>query len=87
MNFAERHAQIDPSPLRELRRRRQMWASCPDVTGFTLKPDAQIVPLSTVDAAIAEIVRLRRALFYVCLGAFVLVPILAAKLILQLLAN
>jgi hypothetical protein len=54
MTFAERHAQIDPDPVRELMRRRQMWAMAPEEA-----PDAQIVPLTTIDAAIQELLAYR----------------------------
>jgi hypothetical protein len=58
--FAALHAMIDPDPLKELSRRSALWASCPGSDGFALKPYAQIIPRETVDAAIREIVRLRR---------------------------
>jgi hypothetical protein len=51
--FEERHAQIDTDPLKELIRRRQSWASAPDSRGRAL--DAQIIPRSTLDAAIREL--------------------------------
>ncbi len=52
--FAERHAQVDADPLRELMRRRQMWAMAGEDA-----PDGQIVPLATIDAAIQEILSWR----------------------------
>lgn len=51
--FEARHAQVDPDPLKELKRRRQMWASAPDSRGVPLK--AAIVPNATIDAAIEEL--------------------------------
>lgn len=53
--FHASHEQIDADPLKELIRRRQLWASCPDSDGGALKPEAQIVPLATVHAAIGEL--------------------------------
>ncbi len=52
-NFETRHAQVDPDPAVELRRRCQMWASAPPSRDVSL--DAAIVPMKTVHAAIAEI--------------------------------
>ncbi len=55
MTFAERHAQVDDDTLVELKRRCQLWASCPSVDGGALEPDAQIVPLVTLKLAVDEI--------------------------------
>ena len=48
--FAERHAQVDADPVKELMRRRQMWATAGEDA-----PDAYIVPLATIDGAIQEL--------------------------------
>lgn len=58
--FADLHAEIEADAVRELMRRRQMWASCPSDDGHALKPDAQIVPLATINAAITELIEWRR---------------------------
>jgi hypothetical protein len=54
-NFQSRHQNINDDYLSELERRCQLWASCPNADGSALKPDAQIVPLETLMAAIGEI--------------------------------
>lgn len=51
--FVERHEQIDPDPVVELERRLQLWASAPDSDGQPLR--AQIVPVSTIHSALAEL--------------------------------
>lgn len=56
--FEELNAQVDPDPLVELRRRRQIWASAPDSRGNAT--DSQYVPTSTIYAAIDEIETARR---------------------------
>ena len=56
--FETRHAQVDRDPLKELIRRQQAWASVPDSRGMPLR--ATIVPDETVDAAIKELIWLRR---------------------------
>ena len=53
MTFEERHAEVDADPVVELMRRRQSWAWAPDAK------DGHIVPLATIDAAIAELLRYR----------------------------
>jgi hypothetical protein len=53
--FQSRHEKVDEDALVELKRRRQWWASCPGADGGALKPDAQIVPFDTLQAAILEI--------------------------------
>jgi hypothetical protein len=58
-NFQERHALIEEDTLAELKRRAQIWATAPDHNGNSLIPDAQIVPLATLHAAIAEIEKAR----------------------------
>lgn len=83
MNFRTRHMQIDPDPLKELLRRRQIWASCPGDDGGALKPYAQIVPLDTVNGAIASITRLRLAVRWLTTAAVVIVVALAAHVILR----
>jgi autonomous glycyl radical cofactor GrcA len=50
MTFEERHAQVDPDPLIELRRRLLPWASAPDSRGEAL--NACIVPRQTVEDAV-----------------------------------
>ena len=52
--FEERHAQVDPDPLKELIRRCEMWAMAPDSRGQGLF--AQIIPKETLRAAIAELI-------------------------------
>lgn len=64
MNFAERHAHIEPDPFNELNRRTALWASCPDANGEALKPAAQIVPRATIDAALVEIWALRNRVLW-----------------------
>jgi hypothetical protein len=58
-NFQERHEAVEADCLDELKRRIQMWATAPDHNGSSLIPDAQIVPLTTLHAAIAEIEKAR----------------------------
>jgi hypothetical protein len=58
--FAERHAAVEKDTLAELKRRTQMWASAPGENGGILLPDAQIVPVTTILAAIKEIEDARR---------------------------
>lgn len=60
MKFAERHAQIDDDHLAELKRRCQLWATCPGDDGGALEPEAQIVPLITLKLAIEEIEGMRK---------------------------
>ena len=55
MKFAERHARVDDDTLVELKRRCQIWASCPGADGGALDPEAQIVPLVTLKLAVDEI--------------------------------
>lgn len=50
--FEDRHAQVDPDPLVELKRRLQVWAFASTSRGEPLKPEAVIVPCSTVAGAI-----------------------------------
>lgn len=52
-NFEEKHAIIHDDALTELKRRRSIWASCPDSRGDPLH--AQIIPERTLDAAISEL--------------------------------
>ena len=52
-NFEERHAIVHDDCLTELKRRRALWASCPDSRGMPL--DAATVPMTTLEAAIAEL--------------------------------
>ena len=54
MTFEERHAQVDPDPLKELIRRQEMWATAPDSRGHSL--DAAIVPMATIRAAAKELI-------------------------------
>lgn len=56
--FEELHAQVDRDPLKELIRRQSAWASAPDSRGMSLR--ASIVPDETLDAAIKELIWLRR---------------------------
>ena len=58
--FEARHAQVDPDPVVELERRTQPWASCPNSRGFALEPHAQIVPLATIQSALAELKEWRK---------------------------
>src|ERR1700754_2654719 len=51
--FEQRHAIVHHDPLVELKRRMAPWAVCPQLRGQPL--DAQIVPVETLDAAIAEL--------------------------------
>lgn len=51
--FEQRHAIVHHDPLVELKRRMAPWAVCPQLRGQPL--DAQIVPIETLDAAIAEL--------------------------------
>lgn len=51
-NFETRHAQVDPDPIVELRRRLQFWASAPDSRGMSL--NACIVPDETMLSALAK---------------------------------
>lgn len=60
MSFEERHAQVDDDPLVELERRLQMWATAPSSRGEALKPDAVIVPRSTVISAVACLRQLKQ---------------------------
>ena len=64
MTFAERHAQIDADPFKELHRRTALWASCPGADGHSLEPHAQIIPRVTIDAALKEIWVLRQRTFW-----------------------
>jgi len=52
-NFEEKHAIVHDDHLTELKRRRSLWAAAPDSRGEPL--NAQMIPLSTLDAAIAEL--------------------------------
>ena len=56
MTFAERHAQVSLDPVEELLRRRQAWASAPGENCHALTPDAAIVPLHTIERALAELI-------------------------------
>jgi hypothetical protein len=60
MKFAERHAQIDNDHLVELKRRCQLWATCPGDDGGALEPEAQIVPLVTLRLAVEELEGMRK---------------------------
>jgi hypothetical protein len=60
MKVAERHAQIDNDHLVELKRRCQLWATCPGDDGGALEPEAQIVPLVTLRLAVEELEGMRK---------------------------
>lgn len=60
MKFAELHAQIAEDHLVELKRRCQMWATCPGDDGHALEPEAQIVPLLTLRLAVEELEGMRK---------------------------
>lgn len=59
--FADKHAIVHQDHLVEMKRRRTLWATCPNSNGHSLDPDAQIVPLQTLLAAITEIQAWREA--------------------------
>jgi hypothetical protein len=61
MTFAENHATVDPDPVKELMRRRQLWATAPGEGDGSLRPDASIVPVATINAAIEELLTWRLA--------------------------
>jgi hypothetical protein len=61
MTFASNHAAVDPDPVKELMRRRSLWAAAPGENGASLEPDASIVPVETINAAIKEIITWRLA--------------------------
>ena len=56
--FEDRHAQIDPDPIIELKRRLKPWASAPPSRGKDL--DAAIVPIATIQSALAELTEWRK---------------------------
>ena len=90
MKFAERHAQIADDHLVELKRRCQLWATCPGDDGGALEPEAQIVPLLTLRRAVEELEGMRKLvtawnlvkfgacgiLFAVCLLGLLIGPLL-----------
>ena len=51
--FEEKNAIVHEDHLTELKRRRSLWASAPDSRGKSL--NAQMIPFSTLEAAIAEL--------------------------------
>lgn len=55
-SFAENHAKVNLDPVEELLRRRQLWATAPDENGNALTPDAAIVPIHTINRALAELI-------------------------------
>ena len=69
MTFAERHARVDANHIDELRRRTELWASCPSSDGNALEPAAQIVPRQTINGVLDEVWTLRMRLFWTTVAA------------------